>query len=171
MNHAIRLSTGLLLAVASASCWGFLSDDGEPMYVEADSVDIDDAKGEALYQGSVEVKQGGMFISGDRMTTYQNDKSEVNKVVTTGNPATLVQKGGKNKNAMDAKASRIEMFLDRDLVYFIGNGSIKQSNTEFYGERIEYNLKTQAIHADKGSSAGKRVRMILQPKKKKKAAQ
>ena len=169
MKPIVHFCAAIVLAIPATTCWGFLGGDSEPMYVEADAVDIDDAKGEAVYTGSVDVKQGGMHIAGERMTTHQNDKSEVDKIVTTGGPATLKQAATKTKKALDAKASRIEMYLSRNMVYFIGNASIIQTNTEFYGERIEYNLDTQAIHADRGNSKGKRVRMVLHPTKKKAA--
>lgn len=155
----------LVLLTAAPGAMAFFGGDDEPMYVEADRVDIDDARGESRYKGSVEVNQGGIYIGGDSMITYQNDKSEVDKVVTTGKPAVFTQKPGKDKKAMNAKADRIEFYLDNDLVLLLGNAQIKQSNTEFYGNRIEYNMSTQAVHADSGKS-GKRVRMVLQPKKK-----
>jgi len=155
----------VLLTAAPGAMAFFGDDDDEPMYVEANRVDIDDARGESRYKGSVEVKQGGIYIGGDNMITYQNDKGEVDKMVTTGKPAVFTQKPGKEKKSMNAKADRIEFYLDNDLVLLLGNAQIKQSNTEFFGNRIEYNMSTQAVHAERGKS-GKRVRMVLQPKKK-----
>lgn len=166
MSMIIRSTVGLLLLVTVGTSWGFFGGDGEPMYVEADKVDIDDAKGESHYQGNVEVNQGGIFIGGDKMTTYKNKKtSDTDKVVTHGKPARFTQKASATKKAMDAKADRITFLLDRDLVLLFGNAQILQAGTEFYGARIEYNMKTQAVHAERGKS-GKRVRMVLQPKKK-----
>ena len=165
VNSFFRLSVAVLLSLAAPVSWAFFGGEGEAMYVEADKVDIDDAKGEAYYSGNVEVNQGGVFIGGEKMTTFQNDKSEVNKVVTLGQPALFTQKPTSTKKAMDAKANRIVFYLDKDLVLLVGNAHIKQTNTEFFGERIEYNMKTQAVHAERGTSS-KRVRMVLQPKKK-----
>jgi lipopolysaccharide transport protein LptA len=85
-----------------------------------------------------------------------------------GNRARFTQKASATKKAMDAKADRIVFFLDKDLVLLIGNAEILQTGTEFYGARIEYNMKTQAVHAERGKS-NKRVRMVLQPTKKKAA--
>jgi len=155
---------GLLLATTMPVS-AFFGGDDEPMYVEADRADIDDARGETRYKGGVEVTQGGIYIAGDSMITYQGDKGDVNKVVTTGKPAKFRQKAGKGKKPMDAIADRIEFYLDTDLVLLLGTAQIKQSNTEFYGHRIEYNMKTQAVHAEKGKNS-KRVRMVLLPKKK-----
>jgi lipopolysaccharide export system protein LptA len=161
-----RATIGLALLMTVGTSWGFFGGEGEPMYVEADKVDIDDAKGESLYRGNVEVNQGGIFIAGDKMTTYKNKQSsEIDKVVTVGKQARFTQKASATKKAMDAKADRIIFYLDKDLVLLIGKAQILQTGTEFYGARIEYNMKTQAVHAERGKS-GKRVRMVLQPKKK-----
>jgi lipopolysaccharide export system protein LptA len=165
----IRSTIGLLLLMMGGASWGFFGGEGEPMYVEADKVDIDDAKGESHYRGNVEVNQGAIFIAGDKMTTYKNKQSsEIDKVITLGNRARFTQKASATKKAMDAKADRIVFFLDKDLVLLIGNAEILQTGTEFYGARIEYNMKTQAVHAERGKS-NKRVRMVLQPTKKKAA--
>ena len=165
MKRLTGFSTALVLLVVAPTAMAFFGGDDEPMYVEADRVDIDDARGESRYKGSVEVNQGSIYIGGDSMITYQNDKGDVDKVVTTGNQAVFTQKAGKGTKAMNAKADKIEFYLDNDLVLLLGNAQIKQSSTEFYGNRIEYNMNTQAVHADKGKS-GKRVRMVMQPKKK-----
>lgn len=165
MKACFRTCVWLAVLLAAPNAGAFFGGEGEAMYVEANKVDIDDAKGEAYYSGDVEVTQGGVFISGEKMTTYQDDKSEVNKVITLGQPATFTQKPTSTKKAMDAKANRIVFYLDKDLVLLVGNAQIKQTNTEFFGERIEYNMKTQAVHAERGQS-NKRVRMVMQPKKK-----
>ena len=165
MKRFAGFSAALVLLAAAPTAMAFFGGDDEPMYVEADRVDIDDARGESRYKGSVEVNQGGIYIAGASMVTYQNDKGDVDKVITIGKPAVFTQKPGKGKKAMDAKADRIEFYLDNDLVLLIGNAQIKQSSTEFFGNRIEYNMNTQAVHAERGNS-GKRVRMVLQPKKK-----
>ena len=166
MSVIIRLTVSLLLLMTVGTSWGFFGGDGEPMYVEADKVDIDDVKGESHYQGGVEVNQGAIFIGGDKMTTFKNKQSsDIDKVVTVGKPARFIQKASATKKAMDAKADRITFLLNRDLVLLIGNAQILQTGTEFYGARIEYNMKTQAVRAERGKS-NKRVRMVLQPKKK-----
>ena len=165
MRRFAGYAAALMLLIVAPGAMAFFGSDDEPMYVEADRVDIDDARGESRYKGSVEVNQGGIFIGGDSMITSRNDKGEVNKVVTNGKPAVFTQKAGKGKKAMNAKADRIEFYLDNDLVLLLGNAQIKQSSTEFFGNRIEYNMNTQAVHAERGSS-GKRVRMVMQPKKK-----
>ena len=165
MKRFAGFSAALMLLAAAPMAMAFFGGDEEPMYVEADRVDIDDARGESRYKGSVEVNQGGIYIGGDSMVTYQNDKGDVDKVVTIGKPAVFTQKAGKDKKAMKAKANRIEFYLDIDQVLLIGKAEIIQSSTEFYGNRIEYNMNTQAVHAERGKT-GKRVRMVLQPKKK-----
>jgi lipopolysaccharide export system protein LptA len=95
-------AAGLVLLTNAPAAMAFFGGDDEPMYVEADRVDIDDARGESRYKGSVEVNQGGVYIAGDSMITYQNDKGDVDKVVTTGKQAVFTQKPGKDKKAMNA---------------------------------------------------------------------
>lgn len=165
MKRVIGCTLGVVLLTVSNVAPAFFGDDTDPMYVEADRVDIDDARGESRYKGQVEVNQGGIYIAGNSMITYQSDKGDVNKVVTLGKPAKFQQKPEAGKKSMDATANRIEFYMDTDLVLLIGNAQIKQSNTEFFGNRIEYNMKTQAVHADKGKTS-KRVRMVLHPTKK-----
>jgi lipopolysaccharide export system protein LptA len=176
----------MMLATLLWAPAGFtLSTDREQaIEIEADSAEVDDEKGVAIYKGDVVIVQGTLKITGDKVTISYGDDGDFKKMVTLGNPAHFNQlpDGKKNSpaNYQRAQASRMEYIKATDIIVLLGNAVYGQGGDKVAADRIDYDsrkgrMKARTMTASKktgksGSTSKKRsrVRITLQPKKKKK---
>lgn len=68
---------------------GFRTDPDEPIEVEADSLEVEDARQTATFIGNVRVVQGDIRMKSDRLTVFyaqrQSSGSRIEKIAATGN--------------------------------------------------------------------------------------
>jgi len=160
----------------TTSTWALSTDKDQPIEIEADSADLDDAKGVTIYRGNVVLIQGSVRMTGDTMTVYfTND--ELDTMIMEGKPATYRQLPDESEIYDEAEALRMEYYELKNLVVLIDKASFKQEGLSFSGNKIEYDtlhsrvkakgsVKQQAGSSSSGTS-GERVKIILKPKKKK----
>ena len=160
----------------TTSVWALSTDKDQPIEIEADSADLDDAKGVTIYRGNVVLIQGSVRMTGDTMTVYFTD-DELDTMIMEGKPATYRQLPDDSEIYDEAEALRMEYYELKNLVILIDKASFKQEGLSFSGNRIEYDtlhsrikargsVKQQAGSSSSGSS-GERVKIILKPRKKK----
>ena len=173
LSSIVFLCASLLL---TASAWALSTDKDQPIEIEADSADLDDAKGITIYRGNVILIQGSVRMTGDTMTVYFKD-DELDTMIMEGKPARYRQLPDDSKIYDEAEALRMEYYELKNLVILIDKASFKQEGLSFSGNRIEYDtlhsrikargsVKQQAGSSSSGTS-GERVKIILKPKKKK----
>jgi len=160
----------------TTSAWALSTDKDQPIEIEADSADLDDAKGVTIYRGNVILIQGSVRMTGDTMTVYfTND--ELDTLIMEGKPARYRQLPDGSEIYDEAEALRMEYYELKNMIILIDKASFKQEGLSFSGNRIEYDtehsrikargsVKQQAGSSSSGSS-GERVKIILKPKKKK----
>ena len=68
VEAARRFLAALALAACATTAHGLASDKDQPIEVEADSAELDDAKKISIYRGNVVVTQGTIRMTGDVMT-------------------------------------------------------------------------------------------------------
>ncbi len=162
--------------VFTTSAWALSTDKDQPIEIEADSADLDDAKGVTIYRGNVVLIQGSVRMTGDTMTVYFTDDG-LDTMIMEGKPATYRQLPDESEIYDEAEALRMEYYELKNLVVLIDKASFKQEGLSFSGNRIEYDtlhsrikargsVKQQAGSSSSGSS-GERVKIILKPRKKK----
>ena len=84
--NPLPLLISLGLAAASSTSWALPSDRDQPIRVQADSAELDDKQGVAVYRGSVVITQGSLKITGDTVTLTVGDGSKLTtQVVVLGN--------------------------------------------------------------------------------------
>jgi len=160
----------------TVSVWALSTDKDQPIEIEADSADLDDAKGVTIYRGNVVLTQGSVRMTGDTMTVYFTD-AELDTVIMEGKPARYRQLPDNSKIYDEAEALRMEYYELKNLIVLIDKASFKQEGLSFSGNRIEYDTEHSRIKArgsvkqQNGSgssgSSGERVKIILKPRKKK----
>jgi lipopolysaccharide export system protein LptA len=154
----------LSLLAAALPARALDSDAGEPLYIEADRVDIDDAKGISVYRGNVRITQGTMVITGDTVTFYYDEHRQLTRSVAIGEPATYRQLPEGQEEEIEAYAPRMEYLLDKDTILLLEGGRVVQGKNTFRGERIEYDMKTDKIRA-RSETGGSRVQVVIHPDK------
>lgn len=173
LGGIVFIFAGLLFTTGT---WALSTDKDQPIEIEADSADLDDAKGVTIYRGNVVLIQGSVRMTGDTMTVYFTD-GELDTMIMEGKPATYRQLPDDSEIYDEAEALRMEYYELKNLVVLIDKASFKQEGLSFSGNRIEYDtlhsrikargsVKQQAGSSSSGSS-GERVKIILKPRKKK----
>jgi lipopolysaccharide export system protein LptA len=156
---------GLLSSPASAE----KADRDKPVYLEADTVTVDDAKQISTYEGNVVLTQGTLAIKGDKLVVKQ-DNGGFQHGTVYGNPASFRQKREGFNEYIEGFADRIEYDAKSDKAQLFNHARMKRDQDEVQGNYITYDASTeffQVIGGEKGTAPGSgRVRAIIQPKNK-----
>lgn len=170
----------VVLALPNAAS-ALTSDREQPIEIEADSAEADDAKGITIYRGDVIITQGTLRITGDQVTIHYEDGNEFTKMITLGTPARFRQlpdgKEDVEQNYQHARASRMEYYKQKDTIVLLGNAVYGQGGDSVAADRIDYDSKNSRMKArtvpaastakpDGGAPSKGRVRITIQPKKK-----
>ena len=157
---------GLALCVASFSVdlVALDSDKDQPIQIEADIAVCDESAGETRYEGNVILTQGSLRITAD-LISIKHDSAAADKIVATGQPATLVQQPASDQAPVDASARQIEYVRSEDLVRLIDEARIAQDGSVLSGDRIEYLVTQRKVKAAgaPGASGESRVEVVIPP--------
>jgi lipopolysaccharide export system protein LptA len=141
------------------------TDRDQPIHIEADSAVLKEKEGLSTYKGNVAIRQGTLKMHGDTMILYSTDDN-VDKIILTGSPATIVQRPENSKQDLHAEADEMEYHAAEEQIILTGNARIWQADgKEFRSGKIIYNILTNTVNAGDSVSGG-RVHITLQPKKK-----
>ncbi len=147
------------------------ADRDKPVNLEADRVDLDDAKKEAVFVGSVTLTQGTLTIKADKIIVKQ-DAEGFQYGIAYGNPAHFRQKREGYDEYIEGFSERLEYDGKADKVQMFTNARMQRGGDEVRGDYISYNAVTeyfQVIGGGKSATTGNpqgRVRAIIQPKPK-----
>ena len=145
--------------------WALSSDRQQPMLIEADRVELDDATGISIYRGRVKVAQGTLLLSGETMTVH-NKGNAIEKVIMEGTPATYQQRPDNKDQDVHAKALRMEYYTNPEHIILLKQAEVEQQGDVLRSERIEYDMAKDQVRA--GTDQGdERVHITIQPKNKK----
>jgi len=171
----------LRLAVAAALATGLGSpvlslaeraDRDKPVNLEADRVDLDDAKKEAVFVGAVTLTQGTLTIKADKIIVKQ-DAEGFQYGIAYGNPAHFRQKREGFDEYIEGFSERLEYDGKADKMQMFTNARIQRGGDEVRGDYISYNAVTEFFQvigggksvATTGNPQG-RVHAVIQPKPK-----
>jgi len=168
-NALSVLAAGLLLVAATVPRpLSALPDDREqPIYIQSDRAERDERKGTTVYTGDVEIDQGSLHISAERVTVHDADE-QVQNILATGSPAKMRQKPAQDEEPVYARAKTITYDVSREVLTLEDEASVTQpGGTLVTGARIDYFVREGRVKATGGnSSAGEtRVNVVIQPRK------
>jgi lipopolysaccharide export system protein LptA len=148
------------------------ADRDKPVNIEADRVDLDDAKKEAVFVGAVTLTQGTLSIKADKIIVKQ-DAAGFEYGIAYGKPAQFRQKREGFDEFIEGFAERIEYDGKADKVQLFTNARIQRGGDEVRGDYISYNAVTEFFQVIGGgksaATAGNpqgRVHAVIQPKTK-----
>ena len=151
----------LLAGLAPAVAFGLSNDQEQPILIEADSVDIDEGTGVSVYQGQVDVKQGSIHITADKVTVYQKEK-RTDRVLAVGTPVRFQQKTDKGK-LVKGNARQVEYQVSSDELTLSGDALLTQDDDRFSSDRIVYDRKKAQVKAGASAQGSERVRITINP--------
>ena len=148
------------------------ADRDKPVNLEADRVDLDDAKKEAVFIGSVTLTQGTLTIKADKIIVKQ-DAEGFQYGIAYGTPAHFRQKREGFDEYVEGYSERVEYDGRADKVQMFTNARIERGGDEVRGDYIAYNAVTETYQVIGGSksastsgSAGGKVHVVIKPKQK-----
>lgn len=168
-NNSMNLLILLTLLVIPVAAIAKTSDAEQPIYIEADQVEIRDREGLSIYRGNVHIAQGTLRIYGNEIRIRTTDQG-VQKVNISGKPATFFQLTDLNEE-ISAQGEEMEyqsktglLILDRDAV-------LVQRDNRFTSAHIVYNTQTNVVKAGADNQASTpdstppRVTITIMPEK------
>jgi lipopolysaccharide export system protein LptA len=161
----------MMLGTACMSAQAERADRDQPVNIEADRVEIDDQKKEAVFEGNVVLTQGTLMLKADRIIVDQ-DETGFQSGIAYGSPAYFRQKREGFEDFIEGEAQRLEYKGAEEKVELFVNAKLKRGGDEVRGNYISYSALTEFFEvmgkepgsATDGSSGG-RVRAIIQPRK------
>jgi lipopolysaccharide export system protein LptA len=140
-NNVIALMLLAIPAIAPAKT----SDAEQPIYIEADQVEIRDREGLSIYRGNVRIVQGSLRINGDEIQFRTSDQG-FQKVRILGKPANFFQLTDNNQE-ISAQGEEMEYQAHTGILTLNRNAVLVQQDNRFTSEHIVYNTQTNVVKA------------------------
>ena len=151
-----------LSAILPAICHGLSTDKDQPIHLEADSVEIDEASGVSTYQGNVIITQGSLKLWADKMWIHRTN-GVTKKIITQGNPTHFRQLMDNSEEEIRGSAKRAEFLLDIDEMHLTQDAILEQSQDRFQSDRIIFLRSKSQVKAGASAQGTERVRVIIEP--------
>lgn len=164
LRRALR-ALPLLLLLVPGPLRALPDDRDQPIYISSDRAERDERSRTTVYTGDVEIDQGSMHISADKVQIEEADE-EVARIVARGKPARMRQKPESDREPVYAKASTIEYDVATEVLTLIEEASVTQEGTTVTGDRIVYYVREQRVKASGGTASGQeRVKVVIPPRR------
>ena len=179
-NRRITCRLGAALLLASVTQAHALSTDGDqPISIQANRAEHDDARRITIYRENVVIDQGSLHITGDTVTIHFDTRDEISKITAAGAPAHLRQLPDDATGPRKAWAKQMEYFPEQDLIMLSGDARYDKGGSRVQADRLVYdslNARFKALTDTAGESSGEadraaekkpeRVRIRIEPKRK-----
>lgn len=169
--NTLPLILSLGAALGSATAWALPSDREQPIRIQANSAELDDRQGVAVYRGDVVITQGTLKITGDTVTITRTASGDVDVFTSVGKPAYYEQLPEEGKQIVQAYGLTIQYFSSNERIVLIDQAKVIQEGNTFEGEKIVYDTQRQIVNAGRATGSNvsvprPRIDMIIQPKNK-----
>jgi len=139
------------------------SDQRQPVYIEADAVELDDRQSFSLYIGNVDIRQGSMRLLADEVLVHHKPDRQPEKIIAIGDPVRYRQLLDDDPDEVKGRALRMEYETDREEITLIDQAVLTQGTDRFASDRIVYNRLTERVVAGSSASGRERVKIRIQP--------
>jgi lipopolysaccharide export system protein LptA len=140
-------------------------DQGQPLFIEADSVELDDIQDTSVYIGNVQIDQGSMRILADHVTVKHKEDRRPRLIVALGNPVRYRQDMEGEKGEVKAHAQRMEYDADKEELTLIDQAELTQAADRFASDRILYDRARSQVKAGASAQGSGRVKITFTPEK------
>jgi lipopolysaccharide export system protein LptA len=161
------LTRAALLTVCLGSGWtpatALEGDQDQPVYIEADSVELDDIQDTSVYIGNVQIDQGSMRILADQVTMKHKENRRPRFIVAVGNPVRYRQDVEGEKGEVRGRAQRMEYDAEADELTLIDQAELTQATDRFASDRIVYDRARAQVKAGASAQGSGRVNITFTP--------
>lgn len=168
INRCLLLCGALLLTTLA---WALPQDKQQAIEISADSAEIDEGSGTAIYSGNVKLIQGSLELDADKLTLHTDNNGDVQLIVAKGRPAHFQQQHQADAPLTHGYGQTIEFDIQLDLLTLTEQAKLLRADDSFSGKRIQVDTTNNLIQAfsDK-HQPDSRVQMIIKPRGKTPAA-
>lgn len=159
----VKPALSFLALLVCSPLWALDSDRAQPISVEADSLEVREQENISIYRGNVNLKQGSLEISSDRLVIHFDDNNDLQMMEMTGNPARLRQLDNEQQE-MRGQARQINYLETKSILELIDNARFSHAGDTIESNLIRVNTDDNNIQAG-SSDADERVKMLIQPRK------
>jgi lipopolysaccharide export system protein LptA len=143
--------SSLAMLLGSPVSWALPSDRDQPIRVQADSAELDEKQGVAVYRGGVVITQGTLKITGDKVTITQDARGDIEVFTAEGNLAYYEQLPAEDKSIVKAYGLTIQYFAPTERIVLIDQARVIQEGNTFKGEKIVYDTASQIVQAGRAT--------------------
>lgn len=136
------------------------SDFSQPIDVNADRSEFDEKARIQVLIGNVEITQGTMKITADRIAISLDTNNQLDIIKGDGSPI-RVQQENESGELVTGQANSIEYNARTGTLILTGNATLKQPKQRLQSERIVFNSTEQKVSAEGGEKG--RVSIRIQP--------
>ena len=155
-------AVALFLLLLPTQLWALSSDGDQPIEVEADSLEVREAENISIYEGNVNLVQGSLQISCDRMVIRFNDDNELQLIEMTGDPARFRQLDD-DQQEMLGQAQQIDYTESQSLLELRGTARFSHAGDIIESDLIRVDTENYGIQAG-SSESDRRVKMLIKPR-------
>jgi len=152
----------LFLLLLPTQLWALGSDGDQPIEVEADSLEVRDAENISIYEGNVNLVQGSLQISCDRMVIHFNNANELQLIEMTGDPARFRQLDD-DQQEMLGQAKQIDYTEAQSVLELRGTARFSHAGDIIESDLIRVDTESNGIQAG-SSESDRRVKMLIKPR-------
>lgn len=153
-------SAGLCLLLTASAAFALESDRQQPLDVKADSTDGTLGDGMATLTGSVEIRQGSLFVLAEEARVFKSE-GRVQRIELTGEPVRLEQEI-EEQGRVEARADRVEYEVATGIVTLTGSADVTHPQYRISGDRLVYDLNLQHFQGAGDGNNG-RIQIHLAP--------
>ena len=170
-KNKLAIAAALSVLTLAQPVFALESDRNKPIEIEADQGSLDQKNQVTTFSGNVIIKQGTLNIRAGsvRVTRDVNNEQHIS---ATGSPVRFGQQldGSGNKGGqVDGQANTVDYSSSTGVVKLIGNAKVQRGGDIAQGHTIVYNTRTEVYTVsgskNAGNKAGKRVTVVIQPRK------
>jgi lipopolysaccharide export system protein LptA len=155
--------TTLLVLIAflyGSNVYALSDDSNKPINIQADSAEINDATGISIYIGNVEITQGSMKLTGDKVILETKNK-KVKKIIAEGDLSTFTQKTDDGR-LINAEAEKMVYSITGNKIVLTTNAKLTEAGNTFASDQITFYTDKEIVKA--GSNSGNdRVNITVFP--------
>jgi len=140
-------------------------DQEQPLYLEADSAELDEAKALSVYTGNVFIKQGSMEVRGNQVTVHHDAENKPKHIMAVGAPAKYRQQMEGDEKEVEAEALRMDYDVVKDEITLIDRAVLFQGKDTFRSDRIIYDRAKGQVKAGASAKGKERVKIMITPKR------
>ncbi len=178
MNHAeknrpqpaLAAALTVLLAVLCAGAAALSNDREQPIQLEADGVEFDEAKNRSVYEGNVIVVQGSLRLEADRVTVQHRERQPA-RIFAEGTPVHFEQQPDEGGEPVKGRSRQAEYEVDSEEIVLIGDAHLIKGADSFASDRIVYDRVRARIKAGAAAQGSERVHITITPPAREQPAQ